>query len=322
MATDTLQLRTFIENFTILQANKETGIPYPLEKRIEVGRKELFDFDYPFFDENYKPIFERNFIEYFYTREIGFETMGLFKLRLRSWLRLNMPYYNEMWKSTLIEFDPLVNSERTITSTKELEREQIDDTTRDTIDLNKTDIESQSNTKGHSLSDTDSTENADSSTDDTGTSENDRRGNHFTREIDAETPDSRLQLTSNADGSGTVEYASNIKETRGNDSENTKATTTNKRNQNRTTDGNVHDESESTTDTTATQGQTYDGSRNETGNLLSNINDIEDYVYHTVGKIGVQSYSKMMMDFRESLINIELMVFEDMQELFSLIYTF
>src|SRR5690606_30755344 len=51
------------------------------------------------------------FIRHFYMREIGFETEGLFKFYLETWLLVHMPYYNQLFKSELIEYDPLSNSQ-------------------------------------------------------------------------------------------------------------------------------------------------------------------------------------------------------------------
>src|SRR5690606_40563614 len=57
------------------------------------------------------PVFETYFIIHFYMREIGFETEGLFKFYLETWLLVHMPYYNQLFKSELIEYDPLSNSQ-------------------------------------------------------------------------------------------------------------------------------------------------------------------------------------------------------------------
>lgn len=78
-----------------------------VEEIIETARPSIFDFDYPIFDPNYKPILERKILRHFYTREIGEETVGLWKLRLNTILNEIMPYYNQLYKSELIEFDPI-----------------------------------------------------------------------------------------------------------------------------------------------------------------------------------------------------------------------
>lgn len=96
-----MQLREYIESFSY---GEET---LNHRERIEKGRSKLFDFNYPIFDPNYKAVFETNFIRNFYMREIGFESEGLFKFQLETWLLINMPYYNKLFESELIKYDPL-----------------------------------------------------------------------------------------------------------------------------------------------------------------------------------------------------------------------
>lgn len=100
MGSYTLELREIIEQVTQFEEMSHT-------ERIKKGHSNLFDFDYPIFDEAYRNVFETHFIRNFYMREIGFETEGLFKFRLETWLNINMPYYNKLFESELIEFDPL-----------------------------------------------------------------------------------------------------------------------------------------------------------------------------------------------------------------------
>ena len=63
----------------------------------------IFDFDYPFFNEEHKPTFEKHFIDYFYFDEIGFETVAKFKKRLNIKFNLIMPYYNKIFLADNLE---------------------------------------------------------------------------------------------------------------------------------------------------------------------------------------------------------------------------
>lgn len=81
-----------------------TELRYPLEAGADIGLK-----DYPIFDEDYREILNNKIIEHFYFREIGFETFALFKRFLNRKMNEIMVYYNQMYKSQLIEFDPLVD---------------------------------------------------------------------------------------------------------------------------------------------------------------------------------------------------------------------
>ena len=74
----------------------------------DVNVAKLFkNITYPIFDENYRGVLNKKILEHFYTREIGFETVGLWKLKLRTKLTDIMPYYNQLYKSELLDFNPL-----------------------------------------------------------------------------------------------------------------------------------------------------------------------------------------------------------------------
>lgn len=78
---------------------------------IDAARPYIFDFDYPIFDDEYKPVLEHKILDHFYTREIGLETYGLWKQKLRAKMREIMPYYNKLYESELIEFNPLYSED-------------------------------------------------------------------------------------------------------------------------------------------------------------------------------------------------------------------
>lgn len=74
---------------------------------IDKARPNIFDFPYPIFNAEYKPVLENKILMHYYTREISEETYGLWKLRLRSKMNEIMPYYNQLYESELIKFNPL-----------------------------------------------------------------------------------------------------------------------------------------------------------------------------------------------------------------------
>ena len=84
---------------------------------IDKAMSSVFDFSYPIFNENYRAELQRKILKHFYTREIGEETVGLWKLRLDTKLNEIMPYYNKLYESELIEFDPLYDTNITTTHT-------------------------------------------------------------------------------------------------------------------------------------------------------------------------------------------------------------
>lgn len=118
MSKYTTEIRYICESYAGLDKSE----PYPkVAEIIEKARPKIFDFDYPFFDQNYKPILERKILLHYYTREIAFETVGLFKLKLYSKMMDIMPYYNRLYESVGIEFDPLENVNYTKTYTRDID---------------------------------------------------------------------------------------------------------------------------------------------------------------------------------------------------------
>lgn len=95
MATYTLELRTILES-----------------------NVNIFDFNYPIFDESYRRVFEDKFKAHFYFREIGVETVGRFKFNLREMLNRIMPFYNKMYISQGLEQRILDNYDVTETFEK------------------------------------------------------------------------------------------------------------------------------------------------------------------------------------------------------------
>lgn len=67
----------------------------------------IFNFEFPIFDETYRLPLEKRILKHFYTREICAETVGLWQLMLEDKLNLVMPYYNKLYESNLLEFNPL-----------------------------------------------------------------------------------------------------------------------------------------------------------------------------------------------------------------------
>ena len=86
----------------------------------------IFDFDYPFYNEERRKQFEQHFIEHFYFDEIGQETVARFKHRLKIKLNLIMPYWNKIFLADELEQRILDNYDVTET----YEKEVIDNTTQ------------------------------------------------------------------------------------------------------------------------------------------------------------------------------------------------
>lgn len=74
-----------------------------VENIIRKSREKIFDFNYPIFDNEYRSVLETKILRHFYTREIGFETVGLWKLKLNMKMNEIMPYYNRLYNSGFTE---------------------------------------------------------------------------------------------------------------------------------------------------------------------------------------------------------------------------
>lgn len=104
MSKYTTELRFICENYSgLLESTGYNGI----EDVIESARSKVFDFAYPIFDEAYRSVLETKILKHYYTREIGAESVGLWKHWLNTKLNEIMPYYNKMYKSELLEFNPM-----------------------------------------------------------------------------------------------------------------------------------------------------------------------------------------------------------------------
>lgn len=58
--------------------------------------------DYPIFQEAYRETLNNKIIRHYYTREIGAETVGRWRMFMRDAMHLIMPYYNQLYESEVL----------------------------------------------------------------------------------------------------------------------------------------------------------------------------------------------------------------------------
>jgi hypothetical protein len=63
--------------------------------------------DYPIFDEEYRDCLNYKIIQHFWNREIGQESISMFRQQLRRKMNEIMPYWNQHYLASQIKFDPL-----------------------------------------------------------------------------------------------------------------------------------------------------------------------------------------------------------------------
>lgn len=130
MANYTTQVRSICEVYSGL--NESVGYA-KVSDVIEKAIPKVFDFDFPIFDEGYRKVLCTKILKHFYTREIGLETVGLWKLKLDTKLNEIMPIYNKMYEAVMLKFNPLLS----ITREHTLDRDSKTDGTSNTkTDMN------------------------------------------------------------------------------------------------------------------------------------------------------------------------------------------
>lgn len=81
-----------------------------IDEKLEVARKYIFDFEYPVIDDTTKERIEKAILKHYYYREIAFETVGMFKIKLNDRLNLIMSRYNALYKKQDLNVSPYINS--------------------------------------------------------------------------------------------------------------------------------------------------------------------------------------------------------------------
>ena len=201
----------------------------------------IFD-NFPIFDESYRSVLCSKILKHYYTREISAETVGLWQLWLNARMGEIMPYYNKLYESALLEFDPFK------------------------------DVNYSRNHGGTFTGDTRRNGRSDVSVDNSVTS----NGTSNSKNLFSDTPQGAI---TNIENESYLTNATLIKDTDTN--------TTN-------TDGN------STTQNTETTG----------------ITNTDNWIETIVGKQSTVSYSKLLQEFRDTFLNIDVMIINDLSDLF------
>lgn len=283
MAKYTTEVRTICESYSGLTAS----VGYSqIEKVIEKSKEKIFDFDFPIFDESYRSVIETKILKHFYTREIGLETVGLWKLKLNVKMNEIMPYYNQLYKSALLEFNPLYD----VDVTRKHEGANTGD---------KNSVETNGETSGVSeaYSDNENTEKSSKGTNN-GSASNTSKNNTNHLDKYSDTPQGSVSDLTN----GT--YLTNAREITDNELSNTDSKSSNDSQLNENEVRKNNRESKRTVN------------RNLTGEKKESLKNTEQYLETVKGKQGSESYSKLLQEYRETFINIDMLVIGELSDLF------
>ena len=281
MAKYTTEVRTICEFY----ANQKTPAPSDfasVDPTIQAAIPNIFTFTFPIFDESYRVPLETKILRHYYTREIGFETVALWRLKLETKLNEVMPYFNQLYKSELLEFNPFYDVE--LGTTRNNEHKQIENETENADATSKSETDTTQTTKD-TIADTDNT------TIDSTVTRNNTEKNAY-----SDTPQGQV---SNVDNYTYLTNYRNVNNT-GTDS----TDETNNRTYNRKADGTL------TGNITNNSSSTNEIQNNK------NITSTDDYIEKVSGKRGTSSYSSMLKEFRETFLNIDMQVIDSLDDLF------
>lgn len=86
------------------------GSSLSIDDKLDDTREFIFDFNYPVLDEATKKRIEVAILKHYYYREIAFETIGEFKIKLNDRLNLIMGRYNSLYEKQDLSLSPYINS--------------------------------------------------------------------------------------------------------------------------------------------------------------------------------------------------------------------
>lgn len=278
MSKYTTEVRYICEHYSGLSESVDLA---DVEQVIKNSIPGIFDFDFPIFDESYRNVLETKILRHYYTREIGLETVGLWKLKLNTKLNEIMPYYNQLYKSELLTFNPLYDVDLTREHTKKNEDVALEtNKSNDKTVTNRNDNGSGSENYNRDLTDT----NTESAT---------RNANHVDKYSD--TPQGSLQ---------NVESGTYLTNARIIDDTDTGSS-------NSTLNRQIDDSRNYKTQLQTNDSKTYN--QDHTKNLTEN--NLENYIEKVSGKQGSSS-SELLMQFRETFLNIDMLIIDELSELF------
>lgn len=104
MSKYTMTIKDIVDNYSLLSESKK------IDDKLDYARQYIFDFDYPVIDDTTKKRIEIAILKHYYLREIAFETIGIFKIKLNDRLNLIMSRYNALYEKQDLSLSPYINS--------------------------------------------------------------------------------------------------------------------------------------------------------------------------------------------------------------------
>lgn len=259
---------------------------------IAKSRTKIFDFSYPIFDENYRATLETKILKHYYTREIGLETVGLWKHFLDMRMNEIMPYYNKMYLNGFDELNLFYDTDYTREGTRNDKEDRTENgTSNDSMTGTVTDVGTGSSTAGGS--DTISGSNVPKKS---------------TWDLYSDTPQggiAGIQAAEDDPSLNTNAYLTNARHIIEDGTGSTTSETRTYGGTNSTTDNNTRTYNTNNAGTTA-----------KTGNTVAD----GEYFEHIKGKRGSESYIDLLTKLKETFFDIDMLIIDSLSDLFMNVY--
>lgn len=243
MSKYTTEVRFICESKSGLSESKGFG---SVDEVLNGSWDKIFTSKVSFFDEEYRGVLCKKILKHYYLREIGCETVGIWLLWMNTKLEEIMPYYNKLYESELIKFNPMND-----------------------VDWNR---------KGNKTGNESGSGSRSTSGNNSGTNTQSGTSSNTRKDLYSDTPQGALT------GIESETYLTNARK--------------------------VSDSGE-----TGVNGSTS-GSYEDSESSSNKVDTTEDYVESVTGKQGGSSYSKLLNEFRETFLNIDMQVIEEFAEMF------
>ena len=222
----------------------------------------IFTSEVAIFDEAYRETICKKILKHYYLREICCETVGIWLLWLNTKFEEIMPYYNQLYQSAKLKFEPFYDTDykrtsgRTVASTESGSGNSSTSSTTEGSNTSKTTVSESGSETGKST-------------------------NKY-----ADTPQGALTNVENGSYLTNARIVSNTGSNNG----------------------------DSTTNVTGSDSVTVNGTGESSSTGKKDTQD--DFTENVSGKVGGGSYSKMLAEYRETFLNIDMMVIDEFKDLF------
>lgn len=307
MSKYTTTLRNVCE--TLAGFSESQGFDNTLEI-INTAAPKLFNFPFPIWDDNYKSVLEHKIIAHYYFNEIGEETLGLWKMRLYTRLNEIMPFYNELYKTTIIEFNPLIDTDYTVEHSGNQNNSEARSATENS-ENNKTGTESETGQNSRRFDDNKQSRRTDNlrGTLQHGLTQTTQNSDEK-KDAYSDTPQQGLSGVDN------LNYLTNYRKINGSNSGTTQNTGTDTQNNTGTQTINNTGYDETAESHTREKSQSETNTTTKTGSENKNATSTDEYLNKIYGKQGGKSYMELIKELRENIINIDLQIINDLSDLF------